>query len=134
MSSEEVEIVRRGYELLSAGDLEGIAPLIHDDFELRPPIAGTTIGAVYRGADGLRQYVADLQEAWASFSQEPEELIDLGDRGVLAILRLDAIGRSSGLELSNRVALHWKFEGGKARAGIGYPDADAARRELGVEG
>ena len=133
MTAEQVEIVRRGYKLLAAGDIDALAGLIDDRFELHPPVAGESAGVVYRGLAGLSDYLADLQSTWERFEQRPEELIDLGDNGVLAILRLEAKGRASGIELSQRVALHWTFEGGRARLGVGYSDVAEARRVVGLE-
>ncbi len=130
MSRENAETIERGYRLLAARDFEGIARLLDPDFELRPGLAGASEGAVYRGVDGLRRYVSDMAEIWERFQQVPERFIDSGNE-VIAVVRVEAKGRGSGIELSQQTAAHWTFRNGRALRVVGYIDVasalDAAR-------
>jgi ketosteroid isomerase-like protein len=130
MSQENVETLRRGYELLAKGDVDGMAALIHPEFELRPVLARAAEDAVYRGLDGLREYVSDMAETWERFDQHIEEFIDRGE-DVVAIMRVDARGRGSGVEVSQRVAVHYTFSSGKALRGVGYTDPGEALEAVG---
>jgi ketosteroid isomerase-like protein len=132
MSRENVEVVRRAFELLVAGDIDSLAELIPEDGELRSAIAGGSTGAIYRGVPGMRQYLADLAEAWERFDQVADEFIDLNENGVLMIFRVHARARTSGVELAQRLAVHWTFEDGKPWRGVGYSDVDEARRAVGL--
>ena len=131
MSQKNVDTLRRGYELLAKGDVDGMAPLIAPEFELRPVLARAAEDAVYRGLDGLRQYVADMADTWERFDQHIERFVDRGE-DVVAIMRIDAQGRGSGVEVSQRAAVHFTFRAGKAVRGIGYTDPDEALEAVGL--
>jgi ketosteroid isomerase-like protein len=125
VSQANVETIERGYRLLAASDIEGIAPLLDPDFELRPTLAGAFEGTVYRGVDGLRQYVSDIAQSWERMQQVPERFIDSGD-DVIAVVRVEAKGRGSGIELSQQTATHWTFRNGRVLRGVGYMDLASA--------
>jgi ketosteroid isomerase-like protein len=131
MSRENVETVERGYRLLAVGDFEGIAPLLDPDFELRPVLAGASEGAVYRGVEGLRQYVSDMAQSWERFDQVPERFIDSGD-DVMVVARVEAKGRGSGIELSQRMAAHWTFRNGRVLRVVGHMDVAGALDAAGL--
>jgi ketosteroid isomerase-like protein len=131
MSQENIEAVERGYRLLAVGDVEGIAPMLDPHFELRPVLAGATEGAVYRGVDGLRQYVSDMAQTWERFDQIPERFIDSGDE-VIVVVRVETKGRGSGIELSQRTAVHFTFRNGKLLRGVGYTDVTSALEAVGL--
>jgi ketosteroid isomerase-like protein len=57
----------------------------------------------YKGADGVRQFVADMGESWASFAFEIEDARDLGDR-VLIVGKQRGRGRSSGIDVESERA------------------------------
>ena len=131
MSEQNVEVVRRVVE--AAGDLDKLTGLLHQDWEHRPAIAGTSTGAVYRGfPDGVRQYRADLADAWKRHDVLPQQFVDLDDDGVLVIFRLEARGRKSGVELSREAAVHCRFKNGQLWRSVGYNDVDEARRAVGL--
>jgi ketosteroid isomerase-like protein len=54
MSQEHVEIVRRGYEAVNRGDIDGVAGLLAPHFEYVASGLVPGVGGVYRGAEGLR--------------------------------------------------------------------------------
>ena len=131
MSRENVETVRRGYELLAAGDVEGMVALVDPDFELRPVVAGAMEDAVYRGPEGVRQYAKDIAETWERFEQVPQRFIERGD-DVLVTLHIDARGKGSGVELSMEAAVLFTFRDGKVLRGIGFTDVGKALEAVGV--
>src|SRR4051812_27362602 len=94
MSQENVEIVRRGFEHANRRDLDGFLSYLDPEFELRSAVVGGAEGNVYRGPDGVREWLANLDETFEELINEPIELRDLGDR-VLAFGRIRARGRES---------------------------------------
>jgi ketosteroid isomerase-like protein len=66
----------------------------------------------YRGLDGLRRWRADWEVSWASWRWEPEEFIDAGDR-VVAVLRVHATGRGSGVGVERLDGAVFTLRGGK---------------------
>jgi len=95
-----VELVRRPYQAFSEGTAD--LDLWHTDAELRPALIGGGLleGAIYRGHEGVSEFVAMQAETWESVIAEPVEIRDLG-RYVLVETRLQAVGRASGIELSD---------------------------------
>ena len=67
----------------------------------------------YRGHAGFLKWLADWGEPWAKWSLEPQEFIDAGDN-VVAVLRMRATGRGSGVEVDRQDSLVFEFRDGKA--------------------
>jgi uncharacterized protein len=116
MSQENVEIVRRGYELYAKGDLEGVTDLISDAAEL--PDAGglgiaDTAAGTRRGPDGFRQGSQEAVEAFEDYRVEPQEFIDAGDAVVVPV-RISGRGRASGAMTEVRLVHVWVLRNGRA--------------------
>jgi ketosteroid isomerase-like protein len=116
MSQENVEIVRRGYELFSEGNLEGVTDLISDDAKL-PDAGGLGLGdtaaGTRRGPDGFLQGSQDALDAFEDYRVEPQEFIDAGDAVVVPV-RISGRGRGSGATLEVRLVHLWVLRDGKA--------------------
>jgi ketosteroid isomerase-like protein len=69
MSQENVEIVRRVLEAFNDRAVEGAIGLSHPDCEWHP-FRAQLEGMVYRGHEGLRQFVRDMEEDWEAFRIE----------------------------------------------------------------
>ena len=112
MSQENVETVRRLYELLTRGDdslLELVDPEFVVDFSRRliDPFV------VRLDSDALGSLFDEGRETWGELpTWEPEELIDVGDK-VLAFIRTAARGKASGVEVDVHVYNLWTFRDGK---------------------
>ena len=57
MSQENVELVRRAYEAFNRGDLDGMVADFAPTFEYASTGAIPGAGGVYRGQDGMRQFL-----------------------------------------------------------------------------
>jgi ketosteroid isomerase-like protein len=95
-----VELVRRLYQSFNEGTMA--LDLWHTDAELRPALIGGGLleGAIYRGHEGVSEFVAMQAETWESVIAEPVDIRDLGTY-LLVETRLQAVGRASGIELSD---------------------------------
>jgi ketosteroid isomerase-like protein len=106
-----VEIVKRGYEALSRGDmaavLEGFDPNIEwwDRCDALNP-------TVVRGHDGMRGMWAEIAESFAEWRMEPKEFIDAGD---YVVVPLDHVmrGRASGALIEGHEVHVFKLRDGK---------------------
>jgi uncharacterized protein len=110
MSRENVETVRRGYEHFNrSGDVDYsvLDPEIIYDLSRR-----TFDSLVFRGHDGVREFLRLIREQWASRRMEPQDLIDAGDK-VVASVRLVGVGRQSGVETMASAAHVWTLREGK---------------------
>ena len=99
MSQENVEIVRRVFDAFNSRDIAAFLELLDPDVEW-VPILAVLEGRVYRGHEGIRQWIDDLATDWEFFEVYYEELRDLGSR-VLVSGHWRARGRSSGVEVEN---------------------------------
>jgi ketosteroid isomerase-like protein len=114
MSEENVEVVRRG---LRATD-RGLAALnAYFDEVVDPGVEFRAVGHLpdasgsVRGLDGVKKWYARLFESF-DYHVEEEELIDIGDAVVL-VARQTARGSGSGIEVSNRIVVLFRFTEGK---------------------
>jgi uncharacterized protein len=97
MSRENLEAFRRANDALERGRVDAalLDELVDPDvvFEpLRAPVSG-----VYRGYEGIRQFIADTAESFDVFRFDRYDVRDLGDR-VLAIGTLHIRARQGGVE------------------------------------
>ncbi len=105
------ELVRQGYAALAERDFETMAELAAPDFEM--DMTGRVLNpATYRGAAGMRQFLAEVDELWEFMDMKVERLVERGDE-VLALLLVDIKGRGSGLTLQDRIAQRWTVRDGK---------------------
>jgi ketosteroid isomerase-like protein len=102
---EKAAVVRRLIELLDARDAPGIAEIVHPQFEFVSLLASVE-GRRYRGVDGLREYFADVEQAWEGVRFELEELKDGGELALLAI-RVYGRARASGVPLDQLTHQVW---------------------------
>ena len=132
MSSENVELVRRGFMAAMEEDwptaLDTLDPAaeIHD-FDI--PDAG-----IYRGHDGFLAWLEGWGEGWESWRVDDPEFRSVGDDHVIAQFRIVAKGGHSGMELERLDAITYRIEGakiarmeyfndqGRAREAVGLPD------------
>jgi uncharacterized protein len=128
MSKENVEIVRRGYELFAAGDLEGVTALFSAEAELADAgglgVAGTAVGT-RRGPEGFLRATEEVLEAFEDYRVEAEDFIEAGEAVVVPV-RISGRGRASGAEMETRVAHLWVLRDGKAIRGEVYRTTEEA--------
>jgi hypothetical protein len=113
------------------GDLELCAVRFAPDYHYDPPVEWLLPGMpnVYRGHAGLRQWAADLHEAWEFLDHTPLELADVGNAfAFLCRIRLRA--RTSGIELESRLGQVFWTERGLIVRESDFGEWDEALRVL----
>ncbi|MGH2803568.1 MAG: nuclear transport factor 2 family protein [Thermoleophilaceae bacterium] len=122
---ERVEFLRRGYAALQRGDLEAFKSLARDrldpDFEFHQ----VWDGRVLKGYEGTLEWLADTSETWEDYSQEVEEIVELGER-VVVVLRISARGGGSGVQVGQELAVVWTFDGDRAVCAHSFASAAEA--------
>jgi ketosteroid isomerase-like protein len=114
MSQENVEIVRKLYELFASRDVAAAFPDYADpNLELRVPPLYPDTPEVFRGREGAESWIQMIDEAWAEWRFEPERYLDAGS-AVVVLARLIAEGGSSGIHLEREVAHVWTLDNGRA--------------------
>jgi ketosteroid isomerase-like protein len=134
MSQENVEIVRRGYELYAAGDLDGVAALFSADAELAGAgglgVAGTAAGTRY-GPEGFLRATEEAVEAFEDYRTEAEDFIDAGAAVVVPVV-ITGRGRASGANMEMRLAHLWVLRNGKVIRGEVYRTTEDALEAAGL--
>src|SRR5947209_20327383 len=111
MRSENVQAARRLLGAVAERDLGTILELVDPEIEWRSFLAAFLEGGAYRGHEGMRRYVADLQEAWDYLRPEVDDLLDAGDV-ILGVGQIHYRGKGSGVETTTSVGWVFRFRAG----------------------
>ncbi len=125
MSEAKLELARRSVAAWEQRDAEWFIDNSTEDFEFVPAIVSGVEGRAVRGADQIRRHLADLDEPWESFHIDALEYREVGEQ-VVCIVRLQARGRGSGIEVDQPVAMVLWFREGKLARAESFLDTDAA--------
>ena len=132
MSDENVEVARKLYELFARRDIAAAFPdYAHPEFEFRVPPVYPDAPEVFRGPEGVEDWMAMIDEAWAEWRFEPERYLEAGSTVVVLAL-LVAEGGSSGIHLQREVAHLWSFDKGRATSLRVYLDRAEALEAAGL--
>lgn len=131
MANENVESTRRISKAINTGNSDALVALCDPDIEVHSVFAAVG-GAVYRGHDGARRWVRELQEAFGGrFRVEVETYFDLGEHTV-AFGALHGRGGQSGAEVAMPAAGVTRWRDGLCISQKAYARRDDALRDLGV--
>jgi len=130
--SENVELVRRGYEAWNRGDVEGVLAFLDPEIDWRGyshvPESGTLAGR-----DQVRAWLERFLEAWEELEIEPTDLIEAGDR-VVALVRFRALGKESKIRVEGGVDAHvWTVRDGNIVAVELYQGTREALAAVGLQ-
>ena len=121
MSQRNVEIVRTTMESFNLEGFDEVIKRIDPEFETTTPASLSVEPDTYRGPEGVRRWV----DAW-------EGTIDAGDQ-VVAVCRMVARSRTTGLEFEQAVTMVWTIRDGRAIRLDPYATREEALRALGLE-
>ena len=130
MSQENVEAVRRMFAAYSRADVEAVVATAAADIEVRPGLVGGLEGTVYRGREGFRRFLTDVDAAWEEWRIEIEELRDLDDT-VLALGQVRARARE-GMALEAHAGWVCRMRGGKLADFRSFVSAGEALEAVGL--
>jgi uncharacterized protein len=121
-----------GYEAINSGDVERALSYLAPDVEVETSGAFLDEGAVYPGHDGVREFLAMVNESFEGLLYEVVELIELGEDRALALLRVSGQGKGSGVDVEMEAAHIWTLRGDMAVRLEAYPDHESARAAAGL--
>ena len=131
MPGENVELVRRWMEATAVRDLETMLEIADPEIEAVPIMAALE-GRVYRGHEGIRQWMEDLFEHWEVFEPILEDWREHGDT-IIGFGRWNARGRASGTQLVGQQAVWlFTFRDGQLTRLRTYTSREEALVELGL--
>jgi len=132
VSQENVEIVRRLYELWSGKDWEAMVDLVDPDVEQHGTIGGLEEGHISRGTDQIRQrFQAENIKVWDEHRIEPMRFIEAGDQ-VVVVQHEYQRGKGSGVETEIDTATVFDLRGGRIVRIQPYMDPAAALEAVGL--
>src|SRR4051794_25994090 len=94
------------------------------------PVRALLEGGDYKGHDGVRRFMSDMDEDWAEREIEVDEIRDLDD-SILVLGHFRAKGRS-GVELRQPLAWRSRLRDGMLVRMQAYSDVSVALNELGL--
>ena len=133
MSQENIDAFKRGLEAGNRGDVETLLGILDPEVEWHSALHALLGGEqmVFRGHDGVREMLRDLNDAFDEIQIEISEIRDLGDR-LVAIGHTRNRGRESGAETESPIAFVVEFKDGKAISLRAYLDPDEALEAAGL--
>ena len=131
MASTNLELAGEVVEAVASRDVPRLMQLTDPDVEWRPFATGLMEEGAYRGHDGIRQYVADLKDAWELLEAHLDDGLAVGSM-VLLVGRLRYRGRGSGIETESQAGWVIKVREGKVLSMRAFREPDKAIEELGL--
>jgi ketosteroid isomerase-like protein len=131
MSQEQDEATLRALaQAISDGDLAALRAASDPRVEFTSRITAVE-GRTYRGHSGWSDYLADLDAAFNPFRLTVEELTTLRDGMFVAIVRVTAVARESGVPIDQVVHAVWWLRDGKVIRGQTFATREEAREAVG---
>jgi ketosteroid isomerase-like protein len=133
VSRENVEIVRRIYEAVAAGDSEAVLANYDPGIELDftgSPFGSMLTKRVYRGHEGLRRLIRERYEAFGQVGDQCRELIEAGDN-VVSVVTTRGRGRKSGVAVEQTHCGLWALDAGKVTSVRWFGTRDEALEAAG---
>ena len=133
MSRENVETFERAIAAYNQRDIDALLDAFDQRVETHP-LTLTMFGqeaTVYRGHEGIRQFVRDVDEVMSDVQVRVLEVRDLGER-LAASGQLQARGRASGADVEAHVGWVVEFEDGRVIRMSDYADFAQALAAAGV--
>jgi ketosteroid isomerase-like protein len=120
-------------DALGRRDLPCVIALTDPEVEWHSFFAELGDDGVYRGHDGIRQYLSDLDDAWEILRADVDEGVGVGDVAVL-LGRIHYRGRISGIETEAPAGWMLKFRDGRAVCIRAFREPEQALETLGLTG
>ncbi len=119
------QTLRDGYAALAERDDERLMSCLADDVELE------TLTGLYRGHDGVRQWIAEMDEGWNPWGLTIDDVREFGDR-VLLEVTLAGRSRVNDMAMSARFWVVWEVDARRAKRGTHYAEREQAVKEAGA--
>lgn len=111
MAAGDLDIVRRGYDAFSRGDVDAVLAVLDSEVVWHAPPSLPESGT-FHGREEVRRWLEGYADAWEKTRVDLEDIREEGDR-VIAQVRVSGRGRGSGIAVSGNSDLHvWKLRGG----------------------
>ena len=134
VSQENVQIVRGAFQAFAEGGLDAMAGFWATDINWRAMEGAIDDVGEMQGAEALRRYYEDWLDMFDGVTVVPEELLDIGEDRVLAVLHVTGRAKASRVETELRYAVICTVRDGKIARGREYFDRAEALESVGLGG
>jgi ketosteroid isomerase-like protein len=131
MAHQNMEIVRRAYEMFNRNGPEAILDFLDPDVEWDESELPARQPGVYRGHDGVRRLFEENASLWEDINVQVDEILG-GDEGVVAFIRVRGRGRHTRANVELAIAEVWKMRDGKGSEVRLYLDRQEALEAIGL--
>lgn len=114
MGARHFDVIRRAYRAFAERDVDALRQISHPEIEVHAVtglVAGS--GGPYRGADGLADYIRDVETVWDEIELTPQVFDELDQARVLVTGRVRVRRDQSRVDTPN--AWLWEFENERVR-------------------
>ena len=118
-------LLRHAFEAFNRAGIDAVLDLMHPEVEV-VDLPQVPEERHRRGRAAIAAWVRSLDEIWDRLRLDAEEVTELDDERVLAVVRFSGHARSSGVEIDQRVATVFTVREGKAVRWRIYPTRDEA--------
>jgi len=131
VTSEKVELVRRGFEAFNSGDIDRILSFTGPDLEIEVPPGLSAEPDTYRGHAGVRRYFQSFDEAMDEVHFQAERFWDAAE-AVVVDARVTARGKQTAILVEQRAAQLWTIRGGRVIRIRAYASLSEALETIGL--
>ncbi len=132
MALANIELGRRWLAAFQERDIEALIALVDPSIELHTLVMAEAGGVpVYRGHDGYRAWLRDLDEVWEDLQFELERYFDLGEHTLVVGVQRGR-GRQSGVPIEMPLTTVVRWREGRVVYSKSYLHLEDALRDLGV--
>jgi ketosteroid isomerase-like protein len=132
MSRENVELVRRQFEVLQQDGVEAVVEFWHPDIEWRAVEGAVDDIGVLRGRDAMRRYYEDWVETLDDLRTQVEEVLFEDAERLAVALRVSGRGRASGVPSEGRYWAIYTIRDGQIVSGREYGSREQALEAVGL--
>lgn len=130
MSQQNLETVTRAIAAINAREIDAYLACCTENVQL---LIAEAVGAEYLGADGIRRFFTDIEDAGPDFRIDVQRVQAVDDSHALAFLRVSSTGRASGIVTSAESGNVYEFVDGKISRIRIFLDRDEALKAVGLE-
>ncbi len=131
MTQPNVDLALGAVDAVARMDVTRLIELTDPEVEWHSFLAQLGEGGVYRGHDGMREYVSDLIDAWDLFSADIHDTLAVGEVVVL-VGRLRYRGKASGVDTETAAGWLFKFRRGRVVRFRAFREPEQALEAVGL--
>ena len=130
VEADHRELVDQLVDAVARQDVERLLELTDPDVEWQSVFAQLREGGLYRGHEGIRQYIADLADTAEALQSVIEGVLSVGAT-IVAVGRLTYRGKGSGVETETAVGYFLRVRDGRALQLRVFRNPEEALAQLG---